>query len=328
MTAMSKPSERPFAVVIDDNEDIRGMLEEVLVQAGFEVVLTESAADGVEAVAEFEPTLTLLDINMPGMDGFTAAARIRTFSSTYLVLVSGLSEEIDVVQGFAAGADDYVFKPFRVRELRARFEALMRRPRVWVADPTVLSGTAQPTEAPQPGEVLPEPIAPMPQVWRPTASPDAGGAAPVQEAPNGWAQVAPAPAAPLNTGSTSPAINPSGGVRDGEQSPPSEWLTHHGLALHRGRREVVVDGGSVPLTDTEFNLLATLMEHGRRVRSTSSLTLAMRGESHVTAHYITASDRSAVNEHMRNLKRKLGESDTSPRWIETVRGVGFRMTTP
>ena len=79
--------------------------------------------------------MTTLDVNMPGMDGFETAKRIRGLSATYIVMLSARTEEIDAMQGLEAGADDYVAKPFRPRELRARIDAMLRRPRHHIAAP-------------------------------------------------------------------------------------------------------------------------------------------------------------------------------------------------
>ena len=69
------------------------------------------------------------------MDGFETAKRIRAVSTTYIVMLSARTEEIDALQGLEAGADDYVAKPFRPRELRARIDAMLRRPRHHIAVP-------------------------------------------------------------------------------------------------------------------------------------------------------------------------------------------------
>ena len=82
------------------------------------------------------------------------------------------------------------------------------------------------------------------------------------------------------------------------------------------------------LTRTEFDLLAALVASRRRVRSKSDLALLLRGESYVTDHYVSDADKRAVEVHMGNLRRKLGDSITSPRWLETVRGVGYRLAAP
>ena len=80
------------------------------------------------------------------------------------------------------------------------------------------------------------------------------------------------------------------------------------------------------LTRTEFDLLATLMQSKRRVRSKADLTLVLRGESYVTSYLVGEADKRAVEAHMTNLRRKLGDNPTNPRYIETVRGVGYRLT--
>ena len=126
---MESSIDKRVAVIIEDDDDIRNLLEAVLTQAGFDVVATANGPDGIEAVRTHDPIVTTLDVNMPGMDGFETARRLRAFSTTYIVMLTALSEEIDTLQGLDAGADDYINKPFRPRELRARIEAMLRRPR-------------------------------------------------------------------------------------------------------------------------------------------------------------------------------------------------------
>ncbi len=122
--------ERRVAVVIEDDLDIRYLLEQVLMQAGFSTVSTGNGEDGVRAVLAHEPVVTTLDVSLPGIDGFEVARRIRESSSTYIVMISAMGDEIDILQGLEAGADDYLVKPFRPRELRARLGAMLRRPRI------------------------------------------------------------------------------------------------------------------------------------------------------------------------------------------------------
>ena len=121
--------ESRVAVVIEDEEDIRSLLSTVLSQAGFTVHGAGNGTEGLDLVRQFQPLVTTLDVNMPGMDGFETAKRIRAISTTYIVMLSARTEEIDALQGLEAGADDYVSKPFRPRELRARIDAMLRRPR-------------------------------------------------------------------------------------------------------------------------------------------------------------------------------------------------------
>lgn len=245
--------ESRVAVVIEDEEDIRSLLSAVLAQAGFTVHGAGTGEDGLELVLRHQPLVTTLDVNMPGMDGFETAKRIRAVSGTYIVMLSARTEEIDALQGLEAGADDYVAKPFRPRELRARIDAMLRRPRHHIA-------------------------------------------------------TAPTPAA------TTP------------DAPAAGWLEHQGVRLNPETRIVTVDGTDLDLTRSEFDILADLLGSGRRVRAKSDLALMLRGEQYTGVEFVSDSDARAIEVHVANLRRKLGESPASPRWIETVRGVGYRLT--
>ena len=141
---MGSPAEKRVAVVIEDDADIRNLLRTILEQSGFSPVLASNGEDGIEAVRLHEPLLTTLDVHMPGMDGFTVARRLREFSSTHIIMMTGQSGETDVAQALESGADDYLVKPFRPRELRARVEALLQRPR------DVSGGSTADREMPRP----------------------------------------------------------------------------------------------------------------------------------------------------------------------------------
>ncbi len=116
-------------VVIEDDDRIRDLIGTVLAQLGLEVVAVSNGVDGVAEVERRHPVLVTVDVNMPGIDGFETAKRIRAISSAYVIMLTARDEEIDALQGLGSGADDYVLKPFRPRELRARAEAMLRRPR-------------------------------------------------------------------------------------------------------------------------------------------------------------------------------------------------------
>jgi DNA-binding response OmpR family regulator len=121
--------ERGCAVVIEDDDGIRELIGAVLSQIGLEVIAASNGVEGVAHVVERQPVLVTVDVSMPGIDGFETAKRIRSISSAYIIMVTARDEEIDALQGLGVGADDYVLKPFRPRELRARAEAMLRRPR-------------------------------------------------------------------------------------------------------------------------------------------------------------------------------------------------------
>ena len=127
---MTDPSlDLKTAVIVEDDPDIRHLLREVLEAAGFSTVSVGNGIDGVRAVMSYRPLITTLDVNMPGIDGFEAARRIRSQSDTYIIMLTGLEDEADVVLGLGSGADEYIIKPFRPREFRARIDAMLRRPR-------------------------------------------------------------------------------------------------------------------------------------------------------------------------------------------------------
>jgi DNA-binding response OmpR family regulator len=284
-----------IAVVIEDDADIRRLLEQVLEQAGFETHSAGNGLDGIEKVRRHHPTLTTLDISMPGIDGFETAKRIRAFSETYLIMLTARSDEIDTLMGLEAGADDYVAKPFRPRELRARIEAMLRRPRL----------ASWPRESDGSWPVMPGESAPTPAQGSATAASEA--ADPLASAHSRGEEPQAVPA-------TRPVESDVG------------WLEHRGLRLHSEMHLVTVDGDELELTRSEFELLHDLMSSRRRVRSKSDLAVALRGESYVTSSYVSDADKRAVEVHLANLRRKIGENASHPRWIETVRGVGYRLT--
>lgn len=99
----------------------------VLTQAGFTCLFAGTGPEGVQAVHQHQPILTTLDIGLPGVDGFEVARQLRTFSTTHVIMISVRGEESDILMGLDAGGDDYLVKPFRPREPRARVEAMLRR---------------------------------------------------------------------------------------------------------------------------------------------------------------------------------------------------------
>ena len=251
---MSETGARGNAVVIEDDADIRFLLEVTLGQAGFAVTSAPNGQAGVDAVRELQPVITTLDISLPDFDGFEVARRIRAFSDTYILMLTGRADEIDTLLGLEAGADDYVTKPFRPREIRARIEAMLRRPR----------------------------------------APQAAAATPATTAPEH--------------------------ADDDDGS-----LVHGDLRLDRDARVVQLAGAPLDLTRSEFDILAALLSNRRRVLTKSQLAGAVWSESYDTGMEATEADRRSVEVHVANLRRKLGEDATNPRFVETVRGVGYRL---
>ncbi|MFC6286842.1 response regulator transcription factor [Nocardioides sp. GCM10027113] len=128
MSSGSGPGERR-ALVIEDDQDIRDLLELALTSHGFDVVVADSGLAGLEAVRTVQPDLVTLDLGLPGIDGIEVCRRIREITDAYLIMVTGRDDEVDRLMGLETGADDYLVKPVSVRELRARVNAMFRRPR-------------------------------------------------------------------------------------------------------------------------------------------------------------------------------------------------------
>jgi two-component system OmpR family response regulator len=252
------PHTHRTAVVIEDDDAVREILLDVFEAAGFTAVGAANGLDGVALVSEHSPLITTVDVNMPGIDGFETVRRVRGVSGTYIVLVTARADESDAVLGLTLGADDYVTKPFRPREFRARVEAMLRRPRA--------VGAKEPSVS--------------------------------------------APAAPATAVA---------------ETPRDEVLTHRDLALDACNRVVLQGGLELVLTRTEFDLLQTLLESQRRPRSKEDLVMVARGDEPATS-IVTDHDKRAIEVHVTNLRRKLSDPAAEPRYIETVRGIGYRLT--
>ena len=115
-------------LLVDDEQRILTFLRTKLKVSGYDVITAISGADALEQMQTQEPDLVVLDILMPGMDGFTTLKEIRTFSSVPVIILSARGSYEEKVKGLGLGADDYLAKPFNPDELLARIEAVRRRP--------------------------------------------------------------------------------------------------------------------------------------------------------------------------------------------------------
>jgi DNA-binding response OmpR family regulator len=114
-------------LLVDDEESIQTLLTFPLQRDGYRVV---QARDGEEALAKFEaevPDLVVLDVMLPRLDGLEVCRRLRTRSTVPIIMLTARGEELDKVLGLELGADDYITKPFSIREFRSRVRALLRR---------------------------------------------------------------------------------------------------------------------------------------------------------------------------------------------------------
>jgi two-component system OmpR family response regulator len=114
-------------LVVDDDANVRAVLLEYLGTRGFEVRAADSGRAMRQAIEQDLPDLILLDLGLPGEDGFSIARQLREHWRCGLVIVTGRGDSVDKVVGLEVGADDYVTKPFDLRELLARIKAVLRR---------------------------------------------------------------------------------------------------------------------------------------------------------------------------------------------------------
>jgi len=117
-------------LVVDDDPLVLRMVEHTLSKRGAQIC---TAADGMEGLAQFyvnRPDLIIVDVMMPGIDGWGICARLRKLSDVPILMLSALGADTHIVRGLRSGADDYVSKPFSDEVLVARVEALLRRPRM------------------------------------------------------------------------------------------------------------------------------------------------------------------------------------------------------
>jgi two-component system response regulator RegX3 len=217
-------------VVAEDDAAARLALCKGLVRYGYSVL---AAADGEEAlrlVASANVDLVVLDLGMPRVDGLTALARLRMASEVPVILLTGRSEERDKIHGFELGADDYVVKPYSLRELVARIRARLR-----------------------------------------TA---------------------------------------------GRAAPGPEVLVYGDLRVDSRAREVRRGGHLIELTAREYELLAFLARHPRRVFSRAELLEAVWGTQY--------QDPATVTEHVRRVRAKVEAPSPRRRLLTTLRGAGYR----
>ena len=133
-------------LVVDDEPTIREMVGINLRREGIEVISAANGEEALAAVAEQRPDAMVLDIMMPGIDGFEVCRRVRDHSTIPILLLSARGEEVDRVVGLEMGADDFLTKPFAMRELVARVRAMLRRVRMTAAAPAPApSAAAGPT---------------------------------------------------------------------------------------------------------------------------------------------------------------------------------------
>lgn len=120
-------TEKTHILVVDDEPELRDMVEEYLSRQGFSVLTAKDGAAMRKVLAEHPVDLVLLDVTMPGEDGFTLARFLREHHQAGIIMVTAANDVVDRVVGLETGADDYITKPFNPRELLARIKSVLRR---------------------------------------------------------------------------------------------------------------------------------------------------------------------------------------------------------
>lgn len=114
-------------LVIEDQEAERKLLVTALEREGYRLMAADSGEAGLELLAQMTPNLVLLDLILPGMDGLEVCRRLRAHTEVPIIMITGRDEEVDKVVGLELGADDYITKPYGMREVLARVHAMLRR---------------------------------------------------------------------------------------------------------------------------------------------------------------------------------------------------------
>jgi two-component system KDP operon response regulator KdpE len=131
----------PVVLIVDDEKPIRDFVQKNLDVRGFRVIVASNGVDALDIFNSKNIDLVILDIMMPHLNGLETTRRIRQISKVPIIILSALGEELDKIQAFDLGADDYLTKPFGVGELLARVKAVLRRSS-W-SDATIRPGSIQ-----------------------------------------------------------------------------------------------------------------------------------------------------------------------------------------
>jgi DNA-binding response OmpR family regulator len=219
-------------LVVEDEESISEPFADALRRAGFEPLVTGTAAGALAMAAECEPDLVMLDLALPDGDGKDVCRELRRRSDVPIVMLTARGTEMDKIVGLELGADDYVVKPFSAAEVISRIRAVLRR-------------------------------------------------------------------------------------SDRSEKAPERPIAVDGVELDPAARRATLDSVDLELSRKEFDLLAELMRHAGEVVKREELM-----EKVWDTNWFGST--KTLDVHIGWLRRKLGDDPTDPRYIETVRGVGFR----
>ena len=287
----------PVALVIDDDEDTLHLLEAVLTRAGFQVVTATNGPAGLALALRHRPVLATIDVTMPQMDGLEVTRRVREATDTYIVIISGRSEEQDILAGFDAGADDYIPKPIRPRELQARLAAVARRPVPSGSDGEAAVAWAPAAVNQARGAYLRLVVAGEPVGFTDDESPDEQG----RDGRDGMLEL---------------------GMRF-----VGSWIEFDGLRINPSRDLLVVDDRLVDTFPEHVALIETMLYAGTLTLTARQLALRFRGETEATASRTAVEDRAWFDSAMADLLERIGDDPHWPRWF-LVRNGRLRLVAP
>ncbi len=219
-------------LVVEDDPKIVHLLRMYLEREGYGVATAADGRDALDASERVHPSLIILDLLLPHVDGLEVCRRLRASSDVPILILTARVDELDKLVGLSLGADDYVTKPFSPREVVARVKTILRR-------------TAR--------------------------------------------------------------------------ERPLRVLRRGSLELDADRHRVTVHSREVPLTPVEFRLLQTMLASPERAFTREQLL------NHIYAHQESAVVDRTIDVHVGNLRQKLGDDPDHPRYIATVRGVGYKL---
>lgn len=228
---------RPRLLVVDDDRKLAGLIRDYLGPMGYEIELRHNGPDGLAEALASRYEAVILDVMMPGMDGFAVLRELRKKSDVPVLMLTALGDEADRIVGLEIGADDYLPKTFSSRELLARLRAVTRRTRLRPQDESLREIAAGP------------------------------------------------------------------------------------LRLCEETHTAVLDGALLDLTTLEFAILTSLLKSRGRVKTRERLI------EEVSDRRFDVFDRS-IDVHVSSLRRKLGDDAKKPRFIHTIRGIGYSLREP
>jgi DNA-binding response OmpR family regulator len=220
-------------LLVDDDPTLSSLLSQYLRESDFDVFEAPNGQAGLRLAYNEHPDLVLLDVMLPGMDGWEVCARLRELTDMPIIMLTAKATEADKLRGFQIGVDDYVTKPFSFAELVARIQAVVGRTR--------------------------------------------------------------------------------------DERKETGYVAHGEIVLNMNKYQASLAGRTLDLTPTEFRLLEILVRRKGRVASEEDLIREVWGS--------TRSDPALVRRYILMLRKKLEADPSSPVWIRTVRGFGYRLGT-